>query len=63
MGFEVRAYRMWQLAAAYQVHVSTFRKWIKPHQDKIGKQISRMYTPKQVQIIIDCLGEPPDENN
>jgi transposase len=47
-----------ELAALYGVSVKTFNKWIEPFKDKIGKMQGRMYTPKQVRVIFDCLGEP-----
>ena len=47
-----------QLAALYKVNTETFNKWLKPFKKKIGKRIGNLYTPKQVKIIFDCLGEP-----
>lgn len=47
-----------QLAEKYKVTVKIFNKWIEPFKDKIGKYNGRTYTPKQIRIIHDCLGEP-----
>lgn len=44
----------------YKVHVRTFCKMIQPILDKIGPVTGRQFTPKQVQIIYDHLGEPDD---
>ena len=46
------------LAAMYKVHPDTFTNWIKPIEEKLGDVIGRIYTPKQVSIIIDHLGQP-----
>jgi len=47
-----------QLAAAYNVGLDTFNSWIKPHLKDIGNYIGKVYSPKQVGIIYDRLGEP-----
>ncbi len=47
-----------QLAAQYNVHYSTFSKWLKiiPGLRLTSKQ--RLLTPKQVGLIYQHLGEP-----
>ena len=53
-----------ELANAYGVSTRTLTNWIAPFKDKIGIRLGHTYTPKQVQIIYDLLGEPvsnPDE--
>lgn len=47
-----------KLAALYNVHIDTFSKWLEPFSDKIGNVTGRIFTPKQVEIIFECLGEP-----
>lgn len=47
-----------ELAAAYEVTVRTFSKWLEPHLDKVGERIGRTYTPKQIKIIYDLFGPP-----
>lgn len=49
-----------EFARKYKVSVPTFNKWLALIQDLklIDKQ--RIFTPKQVSIIINHLGEPPD---
>lgn len=46
------------LADAYNVSSHTFCKWMKPINNKIGEYIGRAYTPKQVALIVEFLGEP-----
>jgi len=46
------------MAEAYNVSLHTFRKWIKPIQAHLGDYIGRAYTPKQVALIVELLGEP-----
>jgi hypothetical protein len=46
------------LARLYNVHIDTFTKWIEPFADKIGTVTGRIFTPKQVETIFECLGEP-----
>lgn len=47
-----------KLAREYDVHLNTFKKWLKDYPElKLSKQ-KRVLTPKQVQDIYDRLGEP-----
>ena len=46
-----------QLTALYKVSVKTLNIWLKPFQNKIDPQLGRVYIPKQLKIIYDCLGE------
>lgn len=54
----IKAYNTKQLSQLYNISPDTFRNWIKPFKDKIGKRSGQLYTPKQVTIIFDSLGEP-----
>ena len=49
-----------ELAALYKVHPETFRRWLKPFLDQIGKPHngSYIYTPLQVRMIFTLLGHP-----
>lgn len=47
-----------QLSRAYNVHISTFSRWVKKFENKLGDVTGRVYTPKQVAIIFEHLGEP-----
>ena len=46
------------LADAYNVSLFTFRKWIKPIDNILGDYVGKAYTPKQVERIVELLGEP-----
>lgn len=46
------------LAKLYNIHVDTFTKWLEPFAEQIGTVTGRIYTPKQVEKIFECLGEP-----
>lgn len=54
----ITAYNTKQLAQLYNISPDTFRNWIKPFKETIGKRSGHLYTPKQVKIIFDSLGEP-----
>jgi hypothetical protein len=54
----IKSYHKWELAVLYDVGVKQFDAWIEPHKDKIGEQIGKKYTPKQVRIIFECLDPP-----
>lgn len=45
------------LAAKYKVSYQTFRKWIIPIQDKIHFKQKKTFTPSELKIIIEHLGE------
>ena len=47
-----------QLAQDYKVHYNTFIKWLKKIPGLKLSTKQRIFTPKQMQIIYDELGEP-----
>jgi hypothetical protein len=47
-----------ELSIKYNVCRTTFKSWLKPFEAEIGERIGRIYTPKQIKIIIEKLGEP-----
>ena len=51
-----------QMAAAYDVSLSTFLRWVKPLRDQLvlmpGQKLKRTYLPKDVEIIEKHLGPP-----
>jgi hypothetical protein len=49
-----------QLAQQYQVCLPTFNKMLEKIPNFILDKKSRLLTPKQVSIIYDHLGDPPD---
>lgn len=47
------------LQQSYGCSPYTFRQWIKKINKDLGAYEGGLYTPKQVQMIVDHLGEPP----
>lgn len=47
-----------ELAEMYGVSLKTFRKWLQPHKEAIGKRVGHFYNTLQVRIIFDRLGTP-----
>ncbi|MFC2111039.1 hypothetical protein ACFLQ5_01160 [Bacteroidota bacterium] len=45
------------LAAKYRVSLPTFKKWIKPIEHKLNITHKKTFTPAELQIIIEHLGE------
>ncbi len=54
----IRAYSKRELATLYKISTRTLTRWLRPHQEKIGKREGRYYTLKQVLIIFDLIGSP-----
>ena len=54
----IKAMNKKELAALYSVSLTALNRWLEPFKEKIGKERGRTYTPKQVRIIFECLGEP-----
>ncbi len=49
-----------ELARKYKVSIPTLKKWLGLIPELILIENQRIFTPKQVEIIITHLGEPPD---
>lgn len=47
-----------ELATMYGVSVPTLKKWLKPHDEKIGVKVGWYYSVNQVKIIFESLGLP-----
>lgn len=47
------------LHQSYQCSPYTFRQWVKRIKGELGAYEGGLYTPKQVKIIVEHLGEPP----
>jgi len=62
-GIVIKPYKLWELAALYNVARSTMRRWLKPLLAEIGERLGHYYTIKQVKIIISRLGPPPEEGD
>ena len=54
----IKAMNLKELAAFYEVSIYILRKWIKPHENKIGQREGFFFTPQQVKTIFEILGEP-----
>jgi DNA-binding transcriptional MerR regulator len=54
----VKPYTAKELAALYGVSTKTLRTWLQPHQDAVGKKVSRYFTALQIQVIFEKLGVP-----
>ncbi|MAQ75594.1 MAG: hypothetical protein CL613_04590 [Aquimarina sp.] len=44
---------------AYECSPYTFRQWIKSIESKLGFYRGGLYTPRQVEMIVEYLGQPP----
>lgn len=49
-----------ELARKYKVSLPTFNKWLRLISNLVLIENQRIFTPKQVELIINHLGEPPD---
>lgn len=52
---EVKPMTMKQLAYRWDVSVRTVKRWIKPFESELGEVRGKIFTPKQVMIILDHL--------
>ena len=55
---ELRPRNLKELAALYRISYKTLKKWLEPHDKKIGKRIGNYYTIPQVKKIYRLLGFP-----
>jgi hypothetical protein len=56
--FELKQYKLVELATLYNIHRDTFRKQIALLDEKIGKRKGYYYSVTQVKIIVEHLGLP-----
>ncbi len=56
--FALKPYNHKQLAGFYEVCWLTFQKWIKKHEEAIGKKHGHFYSIPQVLIIFKIFGMP-----
>ncbi len=54
----VRAYTVKELAELYGISEKTFKGWLQPHAEVIGKKKGWYFNTLQVRIIFSKLGEP-----
>lgn len=57
----IRPYTTKDLMVIYNVKsYKTWKRWIEPHQDKIGKRVGYFYSIPQVKVIFSVLELPVD---
>jgi hypothetical protein len=56
--FVLKPYNHKQLANFYGVCWVTFQKWVKRHEEEIGKKTGHFYSIKQVLVIFKIFGMP-----
>jgi phage antirepressor YoqD-like protein len=56
--FRIKATTVGELCMIYAVTYKTLKKWLLPHQEKIGKRQGNFYSAKQVETIFEVLGLP-----
>lgn len=56
--FVIQAYSPKQIKRLYNVGTKTWLSWLKPIKETIGALEGKVYTPKQIQVIVSHLGEP-----
>jgi hypothetical protein len=54
----LKAYSLRELAKIYQVDWRTFKKWLLPFNEEIGKKEGRYYKIPQVKVIFEKLSLP-----
>ncbi len=54
----LKAYSLKELAEIYGVDWRTFKKWLEPFEQEIGKKQGRYYKIPQVKIIFEKLSLP-----
>ena len=47
------------LADLYEMKTRAFYSLFKPYEKTIGEKLGRYYSPRQVELVFDCLGLPP----
>ena len=47
-----------ELAGKYNVSTRTLEKWLKPIEKKVGEYRGKVFTPVQIKVIYEHLGEP-----
>jgi hypothetical protein len=56
--FELRPYNKKELMELLQVTEHVMNSWLKALQPELGKQVARMFSPRQVKMIIEAYGIP-----
>lgn len=55
---KIQAKSKMELAHAYNVSLTTLNRWLAPFKEQIGEYRGKSFTPKQVKIIFELVGEP-----
>ncbi len=55
-----KSYSKKQLTLLYGISDMTLKSWLKPIKSKLGTYRGKTYSPFQVQLIFDFLGEPEE---
>lgn len=53
-----KSYSKKELCSLYEVSMKTLQSWLAPLQGKLGDYRGRAYSPLQVKMIFEFLGEP-----
>lgn len=56
--FSLKPYNHKQLAGFYDVSWPTFQRWLKTHEQEIGKKTGHFYSVNQVVLIFKIFGLP-----
>lgn len=57
-GKKYKAYSKKQLTRLYNISEVTLRSWLRPIENKLGTYRGKAYSPIQIKMIFDFLGEP-----
>ena len=57
-GLKVQPYLLGELCKIYGVSDKTLKKWIHPHESRIGKRCGKYYNARQVETIFEIFGTP-----
>jgi transposase len=56
--YVIKPYSLKELAVMYNVSKNTFKKWLEPINDQMGRRQGYYYNVHQVEIIFKYLGVP-----
>ena len=56
--FSIKPYTHKELAALYRCSKKTLRTWLQLIEKELGPKAGHTYSPRQVRIIVEKLGEP-----
>lgn len=56
--FVIRTCTLKELSVYYKCSDKTMRKWVERFEQEVGPRMGKLYTPRQVRVIVEKLGEP-----